>query len=78
MRKESLELQKQARVPNSIKSLRHIEEDTPAILLPLKSRRNYVNDSECLLGCGVFRPETKLMMWDNAKGFCYGKDSLVK
>jgi hypothetical protein len=48
-RKDMLELEQQARVPNSIERLRDVEKDAPAILFSLKGGGNGVYNPEALL-----------------------------
>jgi hypothetical protein len=52
-------------MPNSIESLRFVEEDRRAVLLLLKGRGYGIDDTVALLDCGVLSPETKLVVGDN-------------
>jgi hypothetical protein len=64
-----LELEQQARVPDSIEGLGHVEKDTPAVLPPLKGGGNGVHNAKALLDCGMGRPKAKLVVWDGVL-FC--------
>ena len=59
-----MELENQAREPDSIEGLGHLEKDIPAASSCHKGGGNRVHNEKALIDCGMVKPETVLVLWD--------------